>query len=77
MLYLIPTPIGNKEDITLRALRLLKELSVLICEDTRTTKKLLSMYEIPYQDKEFYSLTSFTDKGKIAYYTKLLKEEDV
>jgi len=62
MLYFIPTPIGNKEDITLRALRLFKELKYLICEDTRTAKKLLGMYDIPYQDKDFLSLTSFTDK---------------
>ncbi|MBQ7074673.1 hypothetical protein IJM86_06625 [bacterium] len=46
MLYFVPTPIGNKEDITLRALRLLKETSFFLCEDTRTTKKLLSMYDI-------------------------------
>lgn len=77
MLYLIPTPIGNKEDITLRALRLMKELPILICEDTRTTKKLFSMYEIPYQDKQFYSLTSFTDKGKIAHYLNLMKENEI
>ena len=39
MLTFIPTPIGNKEDITLRALRLLKELKYLICEDTSFTDK--------------------------------------
>ena len=77
MLYLVPTPIGNKEDITLRALRLMRESEVFICEDTRTTKKLLGMYEIPYQDKQFFSLTSFTDKGKIAHYLNLMKENDV
>ena len=77
MLYLIPTPIWNKEDITLRALNLLKSLPVLICEDTRTTKKLLSMYDIPYQEKQFFSLTSFTDKGKLSHYLNLLKEYDV
>jgi 16S rRNA (cytidine1402-2'-O)-methyltransferase len=45
-LYLIPTPIGNLEDITLRALRLLKEVDIVLAEDTRTTKKLFSHYEI-------------------------------
>lgn len=60
MLYFIPTPIGNKDDITIRALNLFKELKYLICEDTRTTMKLLKMYEIDYKDKQFLSLTSFT-----------------
>ena len=53
-LYVIPTPIGNLEDITLRALRLLKEVNLVLAEDTRTTKKLFMHYEINTKLSSFH-----------------------
>ena len=46
MLYLVPTPIGNLEDITLRAIRILKEVDLVLAEDTRTSRKLFQYYDI-------------------------------
>jgi 16S rRNA (cytidine1402-2'-O)-methyltransferase len=46
MLYIVPTPIGNLKDITLRALEMLKDVDVILAEDTRTSSKLLNHYQV-------------------------------
>jgi 16S rRNA (cytidine1402-2'-O)-methyltransferase len=53
-LYVIPTPIGNLEDMTYRAVRLLREADCILCEDTRTSGFLLKHYEISTKTKSFH-----------------------
>jgi 16S rRNA (cytidine1402-2'-O)-methyltransferase len=54
-LYIVATPIGNLEDITLRAIRIFKEVSVIFCEDTRTSRVLFSKYEIHTPTESFHA----------------------
>jgi len=67
-LYLVATPIGNLEDITRRALRILKEVSAIACEDTRHTQKLLNFYGIQNR------LVSYHEHNEAARAEELLRE---
>src|SRR3954471_24068275 len=67
-LYLVGTPIGNLEDITLRALRVLKEVDVIACEDTRQTQKLLNHYAIATRT------TSYPENNEMTKSAELVKE---
>jgi 16S rRNA (cytidine1402-2'-O)-methyltransferase len=62
-LYVVATPIGNMEDITFRAVRILKEVDLILCEDTRTTKNLLNRYDINTKTMS-YNAHSSNDKHK-------------
>ena len=53
-LIVVPTPIGNLEDITLRAIRVLKEVNLILAEDTRTSGKLLKHLEISTPQRSFH-----------------------
>jgi 16S rRNA (cytidine1402-2'-O)-methyltransferase len=70
-LYIVATPIGNLEDITLRALEVLKKVDLILCEDTRVTKKLLDRYQIK---KPLLSYHQHSKIQKIDYIISLLKE---
>ena len=65
VLYIVSTPIGNLEDITLRALRILKEISLIAAEDTRLTRKLLTHYNISTSTVSYYEHNRFARIPKI------------
>lgn len=70
-LYIVATPIGNLEDITLRALRVLKEVDCILCEDTRTTKNLLDRYDIHTKSMSYHAHSTGAKESKII---RMLKE---
>ena len=71
-LYLVPTPIGNLGDITLRAIDLLKKSDYILCEDTRVSKKLFQNYQIK---SRLISNHKFNEKKNLAKIMKLFEKE--
>jgi 16S rRNA (cytidine1402-2'-O)-methyltransferase len=70
-LYIVPTPIGNLEDITFRAVRILKEVDFILAEDTRTSGKLLKHFEI---DTKMYAHHKFNEHSSVDKVVTRLKE---
>lgn len=73
-LYVVATPIGNLEDVTLRALRVLKEVSLIAAEDTRKTRRLLTRYGITTPLTSYYEHNKLT---KLGYIMERLETGDV
>ncbi|MDP2641437.1 MAG: 16S rRNA (cytidine(1402)-2'-O)-methyltransferase [Candidatus Yanofskybacteria bacterium] len=71
-LFVVATPIGNLEDITIRALRVLKEVDLVLCEDTRVTRKLLSRYEISVPTMSYHQHSGEAAQNRIF---EMLQEE--
>ena len=74
VLYVIATPIGNLEDITLRAIRILKEVKLIAAEDTRKTKRLLDHYDIQTPMTSYYEHNKMT---KLGYLLRFLETDDL
>ena len=70
-LFIVATPIGNLEDISLRAIRVLKEVDIILCEDTRVTRKLLSRYNIKTSVLSYHQHSQLK---KVNYIVDLLKK---
>ncbi len=73
-LYVVATPIGNLEDVTLRAIRILKEVKLIAAEDTRKTKRLLDHYGIQTPMTSYYEYNKMT---KMGYLLRFLEKDDL
>ena len=73
-LYCVATPIGNLGDITLRALEIIKNSDLILCEDTRVSKKLLNRYKI---SKKLVSNHKFNEKKNLSLVLELLEKNKI
>ena len=74
-LYIVPTPIGNLEDFTFRAINVLKDVDLILCEDTRRSKKLLIHYDIETPLRSHHKFNEHKEIGKVV--NKILSGEKI
>ena len=72
-LYIVPTPIGNLDDITIRAVKVLEKVDLILCEDTRRSKKLLNHLEINSQLRSHHK---FNEHNEVEFIVKKIKEDN-
>ena len=68
--YVVPTPIGNISDITLRAIEVLKSVDLIACEDTRTTQKILNHYDIKTKSISYHK---YNERERVDFFLSELK----
>ena len=81
MITFIPTPIGNPQDITIRAIRLFEKAALFLCEDTRQTKRLLRLLEerfgMTYPEADFISFNEHNGEERLKEFGNVLSEKEV
>ena len=70
--YIVPTPIGNIQDITIRAIDVLKQVDIIACEDTRITQKLLNHYNIRTKCVSYHK---YNEQERIEYFLNELRND--
>jgi len=81
MITFVPTPIGNPQDITIRAMRLFEKATLFLCEDTRQTKRLLRLleerFDMAYPDVEFYSFNEHNGQERLDEFGESFSDKEV
>jgi len=81
MITFVPTPIGNPQDITIRAMRTFEKATLFLCEDTRQTKRLLKLleerFDMAYPDADFYSFNEHNGQERLDEFGTVLAEKEV
>ena len=81
MITFIPTPIGNPQDITIRAMKLFEKATLFFCEDTRQTKRLLRLleerFDMTYPEADFYSFNEHNGAARIEEYASIFSEKEI